>query len=285
MRYILARANRDVLEAFARSKMLLALDFDGTLAPDRAGSRPGRAAGRRPAGCCGACPAAIPAWSSREGREPTCVRRLRAPGVADVIGNHGIEPSGRHGVARRRVVRRWLPQLRRACVRRCGRRDRGQGRLGRGSLPACARGARRRAPGSSRPRRGLDGGAAGRRQAGRQPAAGRRRRTRGWPWKRRGSAWPATRPSTWATTRPTRTSSRSTSRAGCWRSASAGSRGSAAGYYIRNQREIDRRPASAAGPRAATAPDASGGHARETSRRPAAARGARCRRWASSSSS
>ena len=43
MKNILARANREVLEQFAWSNVLLAFDYDGTLAPDR--RRPGR--GRR----------------------------------------------------------------------------------------------------------------------------------------------------------------------------------------------------------------------------------------------
>jgi len=110
MRYILARSNRDVLEAFAHSNMLLALDFDGTLAPIVAD--PARAALR-----------ATTRQLLREvARQRPCVvisgrargdvrRRLMGTRVADVIGNHGLEPSGATASARR-VVRRWLPQLR-----------------------------------------------------------------------------------------------------------------------------------------------------------------------------
>ena len=45
MKHILSHANRDVLEQFAWSSVLLAFDFDGTLAPivsepDQAAMRP-----------------------------------------------------------------------------------------------------------------------------------------------------------------------------------------------------------------------------------------------------
>jgi trehalose 6-phosphate phosphatase len=110
MRYVLAGANRELLQAFACSNMLLALDFDGTLAPIV--SDPARAAMRA---------------TTREllrrvaGRHPCVVisgrarsdlrRRLDGTGVAAVIGNHGLEPSSVTASAQR-VVRRWLPLLR-----------------------------------------------------------------------------------------------------------------------------------------------------------------------------
>jgi trehalose 6-phosphate phosphatase len=110
MRYILARANRELLDAFACSNMLLALDFDGTLAPIV--SDPARASLR----------ATTRLLLQKASRHRPCVvisgrarsdvrRRLRGTGVADVIGNHGLEPSGVTASARR-VVRRWLPHLR-----------------------------------------------------------------------------------------------------------------------------------------------------------------------------
>lgn len=110
MRYILGRASRAVLEAFACSNMLLALDFDGTLAPIV--PVPSRAALR-------ATTRQLLRQVTR--RRPSVVisgrarsdvrRRLRRTGVAEVIGNHGLEPSSATSSARR-VVRRWLPLLR-----------------------------------------------------------------------------------------------------------------------------------------------------------------------------
>ncbi|HVO12638.1 MAG TPA: trehalose-phosphatase [Vicinamibacteria bacterium] len=111
MRYILARANRDVLEAFACSNMLLALDFDGTLAPIV--PDPARAALR----------GETRRLLRRVTRERPCVvisgrarsdvrRRLVGTGVAEVIGNHGLEP-GPLTAAARRVVEGWIGELRR----------------------------------------------------------------------------------------------------------------------------------------------------------------------------
>lgn len=110
MRYVLAGANRELLEAFACSNMLLALDFDGTLAPIV--SDPARAAMR----------ATTRVLLREVARRRPCVvisgrarsdlrRRLNGTGVAAVIGNHGLEPSSAAASARR-VVQRWLPLLR-----------------------------------------------------------------------------------------------------------------------------------------------------------------------------
>ncbi len=109
MRYLLARSNREVLEQFACSRMLLALDFDGTLAPivsdpDRAALRPStrrllrRAAERHPC--------VVISGRARADVLP----RVRGTGVAAVIGNHGSEP-GPAGGGARRAVRRWKADL------------------------------------------------------------------------------------------------------------------------------------------------------------------------------
>lgn len=109
MRDILARANRGVLRRFARSRVLLAFDFDGTLAPIVA--RPEQASMR------GSTRALLGAVASRHscvvisGRaRDDALRRVAGCGAVEVIGNHGIEPwqaSGRE----RREVERWLPLL------------------------------------------------------------------------------------------------------------------------------------------------------------------------------
>lgn len=99
---------------FACSNMLLALDFDGTLAPIV--PDPGRAAVRP----------ATRQLLRRLPRQRPCVvisgraradvlRRLRGTGVTDVIGNHGAEPSPLMAAARQ-TVRRWVPELRRCLV-------------------------------------------------------------------------------------------------------------------------------------------------------------------------
>jgi trehalose 6-phosphate phosphatase len=109
MRSILARANRDVLRQYACSRVLLAFDYDGTLAPivadpDAATMRPatrallGDLAARRPC-----------VIISGRGRADA-LRHVRGLGAVEVVGNHGIEP---WQTTRRRsdTVRRWKVQL------------------------------------------------------------------------------------------------------------------------------------------------------------------------------
>ena len=111
MRYILARANRDVLQQFACSKMLLAVDFDGTLAPIVAD--PARAVMR----------GSTRRLLREAAKEHPCVvisgraradvlRRVRGTGVAEVIGSHGIEPWHAAPPALR-AVRGWRAELER----------------------------------------------------------------------------------------------------------------------------------------------------------------------------
>jgi trehalose 6-phosphate phosphatase len=109
MRYLLARANRDVLEQFACSRTLLGFDYDGTLAPivrdpDRAALRPSTRRLLREV--ARAYPCVVISGRSRADVR----RRLRGILLAEVIGNHGGEPW--HASARaRREVRRWLTRL------------------------------------------------------------------------------------------------------------------------------------------------------------------------------
>ncbi|MEK6630255.1 MAG: trehalose-phosphatase [Acidobacteriota bacterium] len=115
MRHILARANRDVLRQFACSRVLLAFDYDGTLAPIV--SDPKQAAMR----------ATTRALLSEIAKRYPCVvisgraradalRRLRGVGAVEVIGNHGIEPwqTSQRGLL---AVRRWQPTLARRLAR------------------------------------------------------------------------------------------------------------------------------------------------------------------------
>jgi trehalose 6-phosphate phosphatase len=110
MDHALAPVHRPALERFARSRMLLALDFDGTLAPivadpDRATIRTStRRLLRRVAR---AYPCAVISGRARA----DVLRRLDGLGILEAIGNHGGEPGGLP-VSPRPDVRRWIPKLR-----------------------------------------------------------------------------------------------------------------------------------------------------------------------------
>jgi trehalose 6-phosphate phosphatase len=109
MRDILARANREVLERFATSKTLLALDFDGTLAPIVAD--PDRAAMRFSTRrllrlVARAYPTVVLSGRSRADVR----RRVLGLGLAGVIGNHGIERWPTRARASGQASR-WVPLL------------------------------------------------------------------------------------------------------------------------------------------------------------------------------
>ncbi len=93
MRYLLARRNREALAGFAASKGLVALDYDGTLAPivadpDRAHMRDRTKA--LLAEVCRLYPCAVISGRS----EADARKLLGAVPVSYVIGNHGIEVGG-----------------------------------------------------------------------------------------------------------------------------------------------------------------------------------------------
>jgi trehalose 6-phosphate phosphatase len=110
MRHILGRSGRAALARCAASRALLAFDFDGTLAPIV--DQPWRARMRR----------STRALLARLARSYPCViisgraradvrRRVRGSGVRGVVGNHGLEPWLRARRLRSQV-RRWRPLLR-----------------------------------------------------------------------------------------------------------------------------------------------------------------------------
>jgi trehalose 6-phosphate phosphatase len=106
---ILARSQRRTLAQFAQSNVLLAFDYDETLAPIV--KDPARAAmRRRTRRLLGRLARAYPCVviSGRSRRE--AMRMLDGVGVAQVVGNHGIEP---HRPSRefRALVRRWRTLL------------------------------------------------------------------------------------------------------------------------------------------------------------------------------
>jgi trehalose 6-phosphate phosphatase len=111
MKYVLSPAGRAALRRLCAARVLLAFDFDGTLAPIVAD--PDRAAMRATTRALLAQVAARHPSVVISGRARADARRLLS-GVplADVIGNHGIEP-WRGLASSRRVVRSWRPLLER----------------------------------------------------------------------------------------------------------------------------------------------------------------------------
>jgi trehalose 6-phosphate phosphatase len=115
MRYILAPVSRDVLEQFACSKVLLALDFDGTLAPIVRG--PSRARMRASTRRLLRQVARLYPCVVISGRARVDVlERVRGVGVVEVIGSHGIESWHTSGRVLRKV-RRWRSILERRLAR------------------------------------------------------------------------------------------------------------------------------------------------------------------------
>ncbi len=111
MRNILRQSNRRVVQRFARSNVLLAFDFDGTLAPitafpERAHPRPATA--RLLSELTGLYPCVVISGRARA----DVVERLGGIPVHGVIGNHGIEPRGASEVMIEEIER-WRPLLER----------------------------------------------------------------------------------------------------------------------------------------------------------------------------
>jgi trehalose 6-phosphate phosphatase len=109
--YLFTQTNQALLEEFARSNVLLAFDFDGTLAP--LVEAPPRARIR----------ASTRRWMRRATTLYPCVvltgrsradalAKLGSLAVSGVVGSHGGEPSPNARDTRRRV-QQWLPSLRR----------------------------------------------------------------------------------------------------------------------------------------------------------------------------
>jgi trehalose 6-phosphate phosphatase len=109
MKDILANANCEVLEEFASSNVLLAFDFDGTLAPIVSNPQSARMR-EQTRGLLAQLAKLYPVIVISGRAQPDALRRLRGVDVLEVVGNHGMEP--RHG-ARRHIahVGRWLPEL------------------------------------------------------------------------------------------------------------------------------------------------------------------------------
>lgn len=93
MRHLLASSNVELLAQVAWSRVLLAFDFDGTLAPivdDRDGAAMRDETARLFEQVCGLYPCAILSGRSRD----DVAGRLGQAPVRYVVGNHGLEPGG-----------------------------------------------------------------------------------------------------------------------------------------------------------------------------------------------
>ena len=109
MKSILARVNREVLRQFTWSRVLLAFDYDGTLAPIV--SSPAKAT-MRPSTrsliqeLVELYPCIVISGRARS----DAIRRLRGVGLHEIVGNHGMEPGHARGKIAATVAS-WRPLL------------------------------------------------------------------------------------------------------------------------------------------------------------------------------
>jgi len=109
MKHILSRRHREVLVEYARSKVLLAFDYDGTLSPivrDPAKARMRARTKQALERVAGKYPTAV--ISGRSRGEVTALLG-NVPLVA-VLGNHGLEPSDQMD-RYVKIMRTWLDRL------------------------------------------------------------------------------------------------------------------------------------------------------------------------------
>jgi trehalose 6-phosphate phosphatase len=104
MKALLTRANRGLLDQLAWSNVLLAFDFDGTLAPIVANRHQAAMRGRTASlftKVCERYPSAVISGRSKA----DVARRLSGAQVRYLVGNHGLEPGTRLGTFERQMVR------------------------------------------------------------------------------------------------------------------------------------------------------------------------------------
>ncbi|MGH8249025.1 MAG: trehalose-phosphatase [Gammaproteobacteria bacterium] len=109
MQSIFSARNRQVLQRFASAGTLVALDFDGTLAPivrdrDRAAMR--QTTRRLLARLAVQYPCVVISGRARSDVR----RRLKEAGIRHIVGNHGIEPWSTSPELES-AVRRWFPLI------------------------------------------------------------------------------------------------------------------------------------------------------------------------------
>jgi trehalose 6-phosphate phosphatase len=109
MKHVLAKAQRGLLRDFADSRVLLAFDFDGTLAPIV--NRPEAAVmGRRTARLLAQLAALYPCVVVSGRALADVKQRLAGVRLRAVRGNHGMEPGPGLAAARQRALR-WRARL------------------------------------------------------------------------------------------------------------------------------------------------------------------------------
>lgn len=109
MRHIFSEHGTRVLRKFSAGNGLVALDYDGTLAP--LSHEPGRAPVRpRTRKLLGELALRYPCVVVSGRSRADVRRRLRGIALREIIGNHGIEPWSASRAAAR-VVKRWIPKL------------------------------------------------------------------------------------------------------------------------------------------------------------------------------
>jgi trehalose 6-phosphate phosphatase len=118
LKYLFARDNRHLLDTFAWSNVLLAFDYDGTLAPLVTAPHLARmrTSTRRLLIRASKLYPCVVISGRAQG---DAFGRLRGIEICRVVGNHGAEPS-REAEAIRRRARRWLPVLTARLARRQG---------------------------------------------------------------------------------------------------------------------------------------------------------------------
>jgi trehalose 6-phosphate phosphatase len=109
MRDVFSPAGRQALAWFAHTNVVVAFDYDGTLAPivaDRDAAR----VPERTRTLLTRVAALYPCVVISGRAQADALRRLRGVGLREVIGNHGLEP-WRHSDGLAERVQRWLPRL------------------------------------------------------------------------------------------------------------------------------------------------------------------------------
>jgi trehalose 6-phosphate phosphatase len=116
--HLFTRANQELLDMFAWSNVLLAFDYDGTLAPlvDAPARATMRVFTRRLLKRASKLYPCVVISGRARG---DVLGRLRGVEVCRVVGNHGAEPSPEAEAMRRRV-QQWLPVLMRRLSQRQG---------------------------------------------------------------------------------------------------------------------------------------------------------------------
>jgi trehalose 6-phosphate phosphatase len=118
MRYLLSTRNVGILAQIAWSRVLLAFDFDGTLAPivsDRTLASMRKRTGELLARACALYPCAVISGRSQS----DVLSRLAGAAVKYVVGNHGLEPGTELSYFARETARA-APPLRRALASLAG---------------------------------------------------------------------------------------------------------------------------------------------------------------------